>query len=52
MLYCAQEKWKRARGLFRRAPFGGIDMSETTKILIVDDDPDIRNVLNLLLRSD
>ena len=27
-------------------------MSETTKILIVDDDPDIRNVLNLLLRSD
>lgn len=27
-------------------------MSEQTKILIVDDDPDIRNVLNLLLRSD
>ena len=27
-------------------------MSEKTKILIVDDDPDIRNVLNLLLRSD
>ena len=27
-------------------------MSETTKILIVDDDPDIRNGLNLLLRSD
>ena len=28
-------------------------MSETrSKILIVDDDPDIRNVLNLLLRSD
>ena len=27
-------------------------MSETTKSLIVDDDPDIRNVLNLLLRSD
>lgn len=27
-------------------------MSESTKILIVDDDPDIRNVLNLLLRQD
>ena len=26
-------------------------MSEVTKILIVDDDPDIRNVLNLLLRK-
>ena len=27
-------------------------MSEVTKILIVDDDPDIRNVLNLLLRTE
>ena len=26
-------------------------MSEKTKILIVDDDPDIRNVLTLLLRE-
>ena len=25
-------------------------MSDKTKILIVDDDPDIRNILNLLLR--
>ena len=31
---------------------GGCTMSEKRKILIVDDDPDIRNVLNLLLREE